>query len=88
MRITCPYCGSRDSREFVYHGEALPRPVPEAADAGEAMFAYVYLRDNPAGRHREHWYHAAGCRGWLDVERDTRTHEIVAVRLAQSEAGR
>ena len=46
-------------------------------DAGESAFTdYVYLRDNPAGSFREYWYHAQGCRRWLIVERDTRTHEI------------
>ena len=46
------------------------------------MFAYVYLRDNPMGRHEEHWYHAQGCRNWLVVARDTLTHEIPSARLA------
>ena len=49
MRITCPICGERDSREFSYQGAdvALRRPDP---DAGEAAWDdYVHLRDNPAG---------------------------------------
>ncbi len=29
----------------------------------------------------ELWYHAFGCRSWLRVTRDTRTHEIFAVEL-------
>jgi len=75
MRIPCPHCGSRDSQEFVYRGDAAP--VRPAADASETAFTdYVYLRDNPAGSFREYWYHAQGCRRWLIVTRDTRTHEI------------
>jgi sarcosine oxidase subunit delta len=44
----------------------------------------VYLRDNPAGLHRELWFHAAGCHSWLVVERDTRNHEIRSVAFARS----
>jgi len=43
----------------------------------------VYIRDNPAGRYAELWYHGAGCRSWLTVTRDTRTHEVFAVELAR-----
>ena len=87
MRINCPYCGCRDAGEFSYLGDAsLKRPAD--GEPVDAMFGYVYLRDNPAGRHHEHWYHGAGCRGWLVVERDTRNHDIVAVRLARVETAR
>ena len=67
-------------REFTYLGDAaLERPDLNAAGAVDGSFRYVYLRDNPAGPHRELWYHGAGCRSWLVVERDTRTHAIAAV---------
>jgi heterotetrameric sarcosine oxidase delta subunit len=83
MRIACPHCGTRDLREFAYLGDAtLERPDPLAADALEKFTAYVYQRDNPAGPHRELWYHAAGCHAWLVVTRDTRTHEIAQVEPA------
>lgn len=78
MLITCPFCGPRDAAEFTYRGDAAP--VRPAADAGEAaFFDYVYLRDNPAGPFREHWFHRAGCHGWVTVVRDTRTHAIESV---------
>jgi len=83
MRIPCPFCGSRDSREFVSRGDAAP--VRPAGDDAEAMFDYVYLRDNPAGLFEELWYHAQGCRNWLRVERNTRDHTIVGARLARPE---
>lgn len=83
MRISCTYCGPRDASEFTYLGDAtLTRPDPETPDAEAAYFDYVYLRDNPAGPHRELWYHASGCRAWLEVTRDTRTHEILDVKKA------
>ena len=82
MRLTCPLCGARDSREFTYLGAAClqDRPVEDAG--AEAFHAYVHLRDNPAGRNAELWQHTMGCGAWLRVERDTVTHEVLDVRLA------
>ena len=87
MRITCPFCGERGHEEFSYLGDAAVRR-PAAGDRDEAhWYAYVYVRDNPAGPHRELWQHVAGCRSWLVVSRDTRTHEIERVELARDVAG-
>ena len=81
MRIPCPYCGEREAQEFAYRGDgSLTRPEDPAA-----MHDYVYLRDNPAGPHRELWQHTAGCRSWLLVTRDTRTHVISAATLVGAE---
>ncbi|MGZ5850034.1 MAG: sarcosine oxidase subunit delta [Methyloceanibacter sp.] len=86
MRIKCPYCGERDAAEFAYLGAAdLKRPDPGAPEAANAFHDYVYLRDNPAGPHAELWYHAGGCRSWLRVVRDTRTHVISNVQLAKGQ---
>ena len=72
MRIPCPYCGSRDLSEFAYHGDARPkRPDPSAENASELYYEYVYMR-----------YHASGCRSWLTVTRDTRTHAVAGALLA------
>ncbi len=79
MRIPCPYCGDRDAQEFVYRGDASPR----RPDTDEGFAEYVYLRDNIAGEMSEHWYHAQGCRNWLIVIRDTRTHRITSAALAK-----
>lgn len=87
MRIPCPFCGPRDVSEFAYLGDAsVARPDPAAPDAQARFVEAVYLRDNPAGPHDELWYHAAGCRSWLRVTRDTRTHEMLGAVLAR-EAG-
>lgn len=84
MRIHCPFCGERDSIEFTFVGDAsCERPDPDAPDAQAQFLAAVYLRDNLAGRHTELWYHVFGCRSWLQVSRDTRTHEIFAVDLVK-----
>jgi heterotetrameric sarcosine oxidase delta subunit len=73
--------------EFTYLGDAaFRRPDPNAPQADTAFYEAVYLRDNPAGPHEELWYHASGCRCWLRVTRNTRTHEILAVALARQVA--
>jgi methylglutamate dehydrogenase subunit B len=86
MRIKCPYCGERDAQEFAYFGDAT-KVRPDGLDAApDAMFDYVYVRDNPAGLHRELWYHSAGCHAWLVVTRDTRTHVIEEIEPARDAA--
>lgn len=100
MRINCPYCGSRDLREFTFLGEACEADAARDAAApgksggalsatGPQAAAYdaVYLRDNPLGRSRGWWFHDHGCRSWLLIERDNRTHDILSVSLARPEAG-
>ena len=88
MRIPCPICGLREHGEFTYLGDAMlrHRPDPNADDAAAQFHEYVHLRDNPAGVHQELWYHDAGCRAWLVVTRNTRTHEILSVELAEDGA--
>ena len=86
MRIPCPFCGERDGSEFSYLGDAsVPRPDPAAEDAEARFFEAVYLRANPAGEMQELWYHASGCRRWLKVTRDTRTHAISGTAMAKAE---
>ena len=84
MRIICPICGERDRREYYYVGDAiaLQRPEPDAGE--EAWDNYLHLRDNPAGRTRDLWYHEMGCSAWIVVERDTLTHEIYDTGLASA----
>jgi methylglutamate dehydrogenase subunit B len=89
MRIPCPFCGERDLTEFSYLGDAsFERPDPTAVDAADRFVDAVYLRDNPAGPHVELWYHNAGCRTWLRVTRDTRTHEISSAEYANPAVGK
>ena len=86
MRIECPCCGLRDVGEFSLLGDAKP-VRPEGMDASvAAMTDYVYLRDNIAGPYRELWYHGFGCRSWLVVSRNTRTHAISDVAFAHDVA--
>lgn len=81
IRICCPFCGVRDHTEFSYEGDATVKyPALDASE--DEWFEAVYLRDNPRGKHIEYWRHAYGCGAFLEVERDTVTHEISAVRIA------
>jgi heterotetrameric sarcosine oxidase delta subunit len=92
MRIRCPHCGERGNEEFAYLGDASVRRPDDAttvtaADPGYAAWVdYVYLRDNPAGPLRELWQHVHGCRAWIVVTRDVRTHAISAVEDARAVA--
>ncbi len=85
MLIPHPLLGPRDAQEFVYLGDAslLNRPDGMAEGADAAFFDYQYMRDNPAGLHRELWFHEQGDRSWLVVTRNTVTHEIISVELAR-----
>jgi methylglutamate dehydrogenase subunit B len=88
MIINHPLLGPRDSQEFVYLGDAslIDRPDGQAPDALDRFHDYAYLRDNPAGPHRELWYHEQGDRSWLVVTRNTVTHEISSVEMARDVA--
>ena len=72
--------------EFTYRGDAtVARPAPDAGT--DAFHDYLYLRDNPAGEHRELWFHEQGDRSWLVVTRNTVTHEILAVEAVADRKG-
>ncbi|WP_376870932.1 sarcosine oxidase subunit delta [Albirhodobacter sp. R86504] len=88
MLIPHPLLGLRDAQEFTYLGDAnlLNRPDGMAEDAPDRFYDYVYLRDNPAGVHRELWFHEQGDRSWLIVTRNTVTHEILGAELARDVA--
>jgi sarcosine oxidase, subunit delta len=77
--IPCPWCGSRAEVEFRYGGQAhLAYPDdPDALD-DRAWAEFLFMRDNPQGSFAERWSHAAGCRRWFNVVRNTVTHEITA----------
>lgn len=80
LLIPCPHCGPRAEHEFRCGGEShIARPSPPEATSDAAWGEYLHVRDNPKGVTYERWLHAAGCRRWFNVARDTVTHEILAV---------
>jgi len=77
LLIECPWCGARDESEFSYAGEAhIARPLETEKLSDEAWADYLFMRKNPKGLHREQWLHAAGCRRYFNLERDTATYQI------------
>jgi methylglutamate dehydrogenase subunit B len=87
MRIPCPYCGERSNDEFVTIGDADAMMTRPATADLAAFNDYLHVRKNPAGPYNELWYHHAGCRQWLIVSRDTRTHQVNGAVLARNAAG-
>ena len=53
---------------------ALSTFYPEARNVD-----YVWMVNNVRGVTTERWFHAAGCRRWLTLTRDTITDRVVAV---------
>ena len=87
MIINHPLLGPRDAAEFVVLGDACLIDRPDGKDAAfEDMHDYAYVRDNPAGEHRELWYHEQGDRSWLVVTRCTLSHDVIKVELARDVA--
>ena len=76
--VFCPYCeATREQEEFSTHGEAfIARPPDPEQLTDEQWGNYLFFRSNPRGLHGELWYHAAGCRRYFNVLRDTVTYEI------------
>ena len=86
LLINCPWCGERPELEFAYGGQAhLVRP-PRPAELNDQQWAeYLYVRDNPRGRHTERWRHARGCGRFFNALRDTTTdHFVVTYRIGES----
>lgn len=75
FRIACPNCGERLASEYSYGGESIPYPADPTAETLEANYDRVWLRDNSVGRQTEQWFHSAGCRRWITVDRNTLTNE-------------
>jgi heterotetrameric sarcosine oxidase delta subunit len=76
--LDCPTCGRRPIEEFSFGGER--RAVPDwITDPDERDFDEVWVFENPDGEATERWFHAAGCRRWLTVLRDTRVDQVVEI---------
>jgi len=71
--LDCPNCGPRAYHEFSFGGEVR---LHDPALTEEEDYRNTWLRANAGGPQRERWFHYAGCRRWLTVERDTRDNTI------------
>lgn len=84
LLIPCPHCGPRHEGEFTYGGPRRHFP-PLAADT-ETWRNALFGGHNPNGPLTELWYHTGGCERWIEVRRDTVTHEILSATIPQPEA--
>lgn len=75
LELPCPWCGPRNVAEFRHLGEPVSRPDP-ATTTPEQWRGYLYLRRNPNGWTEETWYHGAGCRRYVRLERNTTSNEV------------
>ena len=75
FQIPCPLCGLRNRSEFRHAGAAASRPDPLTSTA-EQWRAYLYGELNQAGWTTEMWYHTAGCRTYVTVQRHTVSNEV------------
>lgn len=77
--IHCPYCAERRSEEeFHAAGQAhIKRPENPEAVSDREWGDYLFFRDNPRGLHHEMWVHAAGCRKFFNILRNTVSYEIL-----------
>lgn len=77
LLIACPYCGDRAQVEFVY--ERTLDSVVTIDMPPEMAIARLYARTNPVGLDDELWRHVYGCRQWIVLQRNRRSHEIRSV---------
>ena len=75
--LPCSNCGRRPVEEFIFGGE-LRVPDEAIVDPAARDLDYAWMHDNPEGVSTERWFHAAGCRRWLTLRRDTVTDTVVA----------
>ena len=74
LRIGCPHCGVRAVEEFIY-GEIPITPDTLTGD-DERDVDRAFMHTNAEGIVTERWFHTAGCRRWLTIQRDTRTNDM------------
>jgi len=76
--LDCANCGLRPIEEFTFGGER-PAVPDRITDPLERDVDYAWMHDNVNGVTVERWFHAAGCRRWLTIRRDT---SVIGVALA------
>ena len=78
--LDCPRCGRRPLDEFTFGGERRPRPDVDRRTPTSATSTRSGSSRTPTASTTERWFHAAGCRRWLTVRRDTSIDAVVEVR--------
>ena len=83
QQISCPWCGPRALTEFEYFCQADAVAPDHAQESTAIALERIFLRDDFIGFHQEIWQHVLGCRGWFELERHNRTHEIRGVQACR-----
>jgi heterotetrameric sarcosine oxidase delta subunit len=77
QQFPCPFCGSRDEREFQFAGEAgKVRPDTSNAVSDQAWANYLHTQRNEFGEATEIWRHLT-CQEMFILKRDTFTMEVL-----------
>lgn len=80
LLIECPHCGPREESEFSCGGDAHISRPENGDDLTDAQWAqFLFYRRSTKGLHFERWVHAAGCRRWFNMARNTVTSEVIKV---------
>jgi heterotetrameric sarcosine oxidase delta subunit len=82
--IECPNCGSRNTAEFRFGGEVVAYPEHGIETCYENV-ERVWMRENVRGRQIERWFHLAGCRRWVTLERDTLSNSLAVAMRANTD---
>lgn len=77
LLIPCPHCGPRDEGEFSYGGPKRRSPAMDLVSDSLDWHRALHVGHNPRGPSTELWYHASGCETWIEITRDTATHDIL-----------
>jgi len=85
LRFPCPFCGTRDEREFRYEGQAgKARPENTKAVSDEDWSDYLHTLDNPMGESKEVWVHLP-CQEYFLMTRDTVNMTVLSTTDLQGE---
>lgn len=88
LQINCPLCGPRNENEFINGGNAEKRrPISPSDLTDKEWTNYLYTAPNTRGWIRENWWHVRGCRRWIQMERNTVTHEMKSLSVDNYENG-
>ncbi len=77
LLIPCPHCGPRDEGEFTYGGPKSRLPALDLTADTQDWHRALHVGRNARGPLTEIWYHSSGCETWIEVTRDTATHQIL-----------
>ena len=81
----CPFCGLRSETEFRFGGDAGNVRPEGFRDVSAADWSrYLFERNNSRGEAHEIWVHAT-CGELFRMDRDTVTHEVLAVHALAGE---